>query len=315
VLHDDDRAAQSPRRGSEEESRYAAAGKTKRAPRSKDSMPPSTPNREADLDLVRESREGAVVTLHLNDPERLNAMSTVMGLAFRERIGGLIGDPDLRAVVLTGEGRAFSAGGDLDMLQAQADAGAAAPGHAWRGIRDEMSRFYRLFLSLRDLPCPTIAAINGPAIGAGFCVALACDLRYVASDARLGLNFTRIGVHPGMAATWTLPRLVGPALAAELLYTSRLLRGEEAARIGLANRSLPREEVLGAAQATAAEIAGNAPLAVRGVKQALARSDSVSLEDQLQFEASEQARHFESVDAREGLAAIREKRDPVFEGR
>ena len=111
-------------------------------------------------DLILESREGDVVTLQFNDPEKLNAMRREMGLAFRDVVGRLALDDGIRAVVLTGVGRAFSAGGDLDMLQAQADAGAAAPGEAWRGIRDEMSSFYRLFLTVRDLPCPTIAALN-----------------------------------------------------------------------------------------------------------------------------------------------------------
>ncbi len=266
-------------------------------------------------DLIVQSRDGDVVTLRFNDPDHLNAMTRRMGEAFRDAVGALALDESLRAVVLTGVGRAFSAGGDLDMLQQQADRGAAAPGTAWRGIRDEMSSFYRLFLSVRDLPCPTISALNGHAIGAGFCVALGCDFRFTAPDAKLGLNFTRVGVHPGMAATWTLPRLVGPGLAAELLYTSRLVDGEEAARIGLANRVVPRDEILAVAQATAAEIAGNAPLAVRAVKQALRRSETASIEDQLQFEASNQARNFESADAHEGLAAIREKRPPRFTGR
>lgn len=266
-------------------------------------------------DLILESRDGDVVTLQFNDPDRLNAMSREMGLAFRDVVGRLALDDSIRAVVLTGVGRAFSAGGDLQMLQDQADAGAAAPGRAWRGIRDEMSSFYRLFLSVRDLPCPTLAALNGAAIGAGFCVALGCDFRYAAQDARLGLNFTRVGVHPGMAATWNLPRLVGPGLAAELLYTSRLVDGDEAVRVGLANRAMPRDEVLASTQAAAAEIAGNAPLAIRAVKEALRRSETSSLEDQLQFEASEQAKNFESQDAHEGLAAIREKRAPRFQGR
>ena len=266
-------------------------------------------------DLILESREGDVVTLQFNDPEKLNAMRREMGLAFRNVVGRLALDDGIRAVVLPGVGRAFSAGGALDMLQAQADAGAAAPGEAWRGIRDEMSSFYRLFLTVRDLPCPTIAALNGAAIGAGFCVALGCDFRYAAVEAKLGLNFTRVGVHPGMAATWNLPRLVGPGLAAELLYTSRLVDGEEAVRVGLANRSMPRDEVLAAAQAAAEEIAANAPLAVRAVKQALRRSETASLEDQLQFEASEQAKNFESQDSHEGLAAIRERRAPCFQGR
>jgi len=272
-------------------------------------------DRKHNGDLVRVCRDGDVVTLHFNDPDRMNAMSRAMGHAFSDQIARLACDERLRAVVLTGEGRAFSAGGDLDMLQAQADRGAAGPGSAWRGIRDEMTSFYRLFLAVRDLPCPTIAAIQGPAIGAGFCVALGCDFRYTARDAKLGLNFTRIGVHPGMGATWTLPRLVGPALAAELLYTSRIIDGEEAGRIGLANRVFSKDEVLAQAQRTAAEIAGNGPAAVRAVKRALSRTENVSLEDQLQFEASEQARNFESTDAQEGIAAVREKRSPSFTGK
>ena len=270
---------------------------------------------QGETTLIRETRNGDVVTLHFNDPDRLNAMTREMGEAFRDCVGELSRDESLRAVVLTGEGRAFSAGGDLDMLQRQADLGAAHPGTAWREIRDEMSTFYRLFLSIRDLPCPTLAAINGHAVGAGFCVALGCDFRYVAAEAKLGLNFTRIGVHPGMAATWNLPRLVGPALAAELLYTSRMIDGEEAGRIGLANRVLPRGEVLDAARATASEIAENAPLAIRAVKQALYRSEKASIEDQLQFEATEQAKNFETADSHEGIAAVREKRAPHFIGR
>ena len=265
--------------------------------------------------LVRESRDGPIVTIHFSDPDRLNAMTRAMGEAFREVVGNLALDDSIRAVVVTGDGRAFSAGGDLDMLREQAERGAAAPGTAWRGIRDDMSAFYRLFLSIRDIPCPTIAAINGHAIGAGFCVALGCDFRYVATEAKLGLNFTKIGVHPGMGATWTLPRLVGPALASELLFTSRTIGGEEAARIGLANRALPSNDVLSAATVAAAEIAANAPLAVRATKRALRRSENASIEDQLQFEASEQARNFESADAREGIAAVREKRSPEFTGK
>lgn len=266
-------------------------------------------------ELVRLVRDGDIATLLFNDPDRRNAMTRAMGEAFRDHVADLCRDDALRAVVISGSGRAFSAGGDLEMLERQAEAGAAAPGKAWRGIRDEMSGFYRLFLSVRDLPCPSIAAIQGAAVGAGLCVALGCDLRYVAADAQLGLNFAKLGVHPGMAATWTLPRLVGSAQAAELLYTGRLIDGAEAHRIGLANRVLPSAEVLAAAQQTAREVAGNAPIAVRAIKRALQRSEAASLEDQLQFEASEQARTFETGDAREGIAAIRERRPPRFGGR
>ncbi len=266
-------------------------------------------------DLILSARDGDVVTLTFNQPDRLNAMTQAMGEAFADHIAGLRDDDSIRAVILTGAGRAFSAGGDLDMINDRAVEGRAAPGTARRPIRDFMRSFYKLFLSVRDLPCPTIAAINGAAIGAGFCVALGCDIRLVSDRARVGLNFTKLGLHPGMAATWTVPRLVGPAVAAELLFSSRLVDGVEAARLGLANRALPVEEVVPAAQELAREIAGCAPLANRALKRALTRSLSASLEDQLSFEASEQAINFEAEDVHEGIAAVREKRDPSFEGR
>jgi enoyl-CoA hydratase/carnithine racemase len=265
--------------------------------------------------LILPARDGDVVTLTFNQPDRLNAMTQAMGEAFRAAVAELTGDARLRAVILTGAGRAFSAGGDLTMIEGRAAQGAAKGPSGRRQIRDGMRAFYQLFLSLREVPCPVIAAINGAAIGAGLCVALACDVRIAASEAKLGLNFTQLGLHPGMGATWTLPRLVGPARAAEILYSSRPLRGEEAAAIGLVNRALPAPEVLPAARALAAEFAAAAPLAVRGVKRALRRSETASLEDQLDFEASEQAACFESKDVQEGLAAARERRAAKFEGR
>ena len=265
--------------------------------------------------LILSERDGNVVTLTFNDPARLNAMTEAMGEAFRAAITELAADASLRAVVLTGAGRAFSAGGDFAMIEARAAQG-AANGPSGRGqIRDGMRAFYQLFLSVRDVPCPVIAAINGPAIGAGLCVALACDVRIAASDAKLGLNFTQLGLHPGMGATWTLPRLVGDARAAEILFSSQPFSGERAAEIGLVSRAVAAAEVLPAARALAAEFAAAAPLAVRGVKRALRRSAEASLEDQLSFEAQEQAACFESRDVQEGLAAARERRPPKFEGR
>ncbi len=266
--------------------------------------------------VLTQRREDGVAVLTLNDPERLNAMTEPMGAAIRDAVGALKDDVGVRAVVLTGAGRAFSAGGDLDMIEGMARAGNADPGGETRARnRDFMRRFYGLYLSVRELPQPTIAALHGPAIGAGFCVALACDIRLAAREAKLGLNFTRLGIHPGMAATWTLPRIVGPAHAAELIYSGRLIDGEEAARIGLANRALPREEVLPAALALAAEIAQAAPVAVRGAKRSLAKTASSELSAQLDQEAAEQALCYESADLLEGLAAARARREPKFSGR
>jgi enoyl-CoA hydratase len=264
--------------------------------------------------LVLCERDGDVAILTFNDPDRRNAMSQAMGEAFAAQVAALAAEP-LRAVVLTGAGRAFSAGGDLGMIRGRAAQAAEQPNHARRAIRDTMRSFYKLFLSVHDLPCPTLAALNGAAVGAGLCVALACDVRIANARAKLGLNFTALGLHPGMGATWTLPRIVGPAQAAELLYTSRLITGREAARIGLVNRALPPNEVLPATRELAAEMAGAAPLANRGVKLALARSPFASLEDQLSFEAEQQAACFETEDVREGLIAAGERRPPKFRGR
>ena len=266
--------------------------------------------------VLIERRDGGIALLTLNDPPRLNAMTEAMGQAIAGAVAELKDDVGVRAVVLAGAGRAFSAGGDLDMLDAMARAGNADRGGEARAKHSEfMRRFYGLYLSVRDLPQPTVAALHGPAVGAGFCVALACDIRVAAREAKLGLNFTRLGIHPGMAATWTLPRIVGPAHAAELLYTGRLVDGDEAARIGLVNRALPREEVLPAALTLAAEIASAAPVAVRGAKRSLAQSAGASLAEQLGQEAAEQALCYESADLLEGLAAVREKRTPRFSGR
>ncbi|HVN38073.1 MAG TPA: enoyl-CoA hydratase/isomerase family protein [Myxococcota bacterium] len=265
--------------------------------------------------LVRVDRDGPVATLTLEDPERRNAMSEAMGEAFAAVMQALVADGELRVLVLTGAGDAFSAGGDFGMLETRAARAAEQPGIGRQETRDAMRAFYGLFLTLRDLPCPTLAAINGPAIGAGLCVALACDLRIAARDAKLGLNFTRLGLHPGMGATWTLPRLVGSAPAAELLYTGRTITGEDAALLGMVNRAVARERVLPEAFELAREVAEAAPIAVAGVKRALARSAAATLDDQLGFEAAEQARCFESRDVHEGLAAARERRRPRFEGR
>jgi enoyl-CoA hydratase len=267
-------------------------------------------------EALRVERHDAVALVVFDDPARRNAMTEAMGRALASVVSLLGQDEEVRAVVLTGAGAAFSAGGDLAMLEDKARAGRETPGDPQRARnRAFMRDFYGLFLSVRELPQPTLAAINGAAIGAGLAVALACDLRLAARDARLGLNFTRLGIHPGMGSTWTLPRLVGPAHAADLLLTGRIVDGVEAERIGLVNRAVEPEELLPRALATAAEMAACAPLAVRGTRRALHASLAASLGEQLDFEAEQQALCYESADLAEGLAAARERRAAHFTGR
>ena len=262
------------------------------------------------MPLIRvEHPEPGVAVVVLDDPDRRNAMTVDMGEALRTTTQELARDEQLRAVVLTGEPPAFSAGGDLAMLEDYA-----------RRTREEsfdatesMRSFYARFLAVRDLPVPVVAAINGHAIGAGLCVALACDLRIVADDAKVGLNFSRLGLHPGMGGSWLLPQTLGPQRAAELLYTGRLVPGREAAAWGLALESLPADEVRPRAQVLASEIAAAAPQVVRQLKETLAQP-AMTLDEALGREASCQAVNYGTDDLVEGLAAGRERRAPDFKG-
>lgn len=260
------------------------------------------------LTLAIESAGGAhVATLAFDDAPRRNAMTPELGDALRDAVGRLRDDPAVRAVVLTGAGGAFSAGGDLKMLK------------RLQGVSREESRafmldFYRRYLSILDLEVPTIAAVEGPAIGAGLCVAMACDLCIVDEDAKLALNFVQLGLHPGMGATYLAPRRAGAQAAAELLLSGRRFDGREAARLGLALRAVPGDRVLAEAQALARTIAANAPLSVRGLKRALG-VDRAALDAALAFEAEQQSISYASADLSEGLAAAAERRAPRFEGR
>lgn len=262
----------------------------------------------ADVQVDRRDDGVAVVTLH--DPRRRNAMTPAMGDALRDAFLGLASDDGLRVAVLTGTPPAFSAGGDLGMLDDHArrtrDDGFDAT--------DEMRGFYDRFLALRRLPVPVVAAINGHAVGAGLCVALACDLRLVAHEAKVGLNFSRLALHPGMGGSWFLPRILGEQVAARWLYTGELVGGTQAAAEGLALESLPAEEVLPAAIDLAERIAAASPLVVRQLRATLAASPTNDLEEQLDLEAAMQAVNYGTADLVEGLAAVRDRRDPEFTG-
>src|SRR5688572_15779711 len=167
-----------------------------------------------------------VAVLTLDNPEQRNAMSSEMTASWTSAVDQLAADPDLRCVVVTGEGRAFCSGGNTSWIASEPD---ATVDH----LRTRMIAFYRAWLSIRRLEVPTIAAVNGPAIGAGLCIALACDLRYAAAGARMGVPFVKLGMHPGMAATHLLPNVVGPAHARDLLLTGRVVDADEALRLGL----------------------------------------------------------------------------------
>jgi enoyl-CoA hydratase len=248
----------------------------------------------------------AVVTLDLAD--RRNAMTAELTAAWTDTLAALRADASVRAVVVTGDGKAFCAGGDLSWI-------GESPDLTVGDIRDRMLPFYRAWLAVRDLPVPTIAAVNGPAIGAGLCLALACDLRYAARGAVMSAPFVGLGMHAGMAATWLLPEAVGMPVARELLLTGRAVDADEALRIGLVNGVSEPGALLDDAIAVAARIAGNAPVAVRLTVAGLRAGGHPSLEAALQYEALAQPVTFASSDLTEGLAAAKERRTPTFTGR
>jgi len=261
--------------------------------------------------VLLERDPDGVATLTIDDPQRRNAMTAAMGAELSDRCQELAADGELRAVVLTGTPPAFSAGGDLDMLEELA-----------RRTRQEafdatttMRSFYDRFLRVAELPVPVIAAINGHAVGAGLCVALAADLRIVAEDAKVGLNFSRLGLHPGMGATWFLPRVLGAERAAAWLYSGALYDGRSAAAQGLALEAVATDEVLPRARSLAREIAGASPVVVRQLKRSLRLSPQLALDASLEQEAAAQAISYGSEDLKEGLAAARDRRTPEFPGR
>ncbi len=256
--------------------------------------------------LVRLDVRDHVATITLDDPRRRNAMTAALGFELDDIVEHVRCERSVRAVVLTGAGAAFSAGGDLEMLGQLRALG-------FKRARDFMLGFYARYLSVTALEVPVVAAVHGAAIGAGLCVAMACDLMVVDAAAKLALNFVQLGLHPGMGATYLTPRRVGAQRAAELLLTGRRFDGAEAARTGMALEAVAAEEVLPRAQAIARQIAANAPLAVRALKGELG-VDRVALQRALEAEAFHQAESYGSRDLGEGLAAAAERRAPTFEG-
>jgi len=256
---------------------------------------------------VRYSRDDDVGVIALSRSDNRNSMTPELLDAFAATTAAARADTGARCVVVTGSGATFSAGADFkSVLQRGADA--AAP-------NERSYAMYEPFLSLLDVAVPVVGALNGHAIGGGFGLALLCDVRIGALDAKYGANFVRLGLAPGMAISYLLPRLVGVARASELLLTGRLVDGAEAERLGILNRAVAAAEVLPEAMALAREIAAAAPLAVRATKQAIRRGLDLQVRDAAHAEAYAQAETLATDDAREGIAALLAKRPPAFTGR
>ncbi len=245
-------------------------------------------------------------TLRLNRPHRLNAVSLPMYQALETELKEIAADADVRAVILTGSGRAFCAGADL---KAHRD---TPPTPEQRHEYIETSQ--RVFRALQTLPQPVVAAVNGHAIGAGLEFALSCDFVVVADDAKLRMPEVALATFVGGGTVYTLRRRVGHARAAELILLGRYFSPEEALEWGLANQLQPAAEVLPAAQTLAAALAKNAPISMRLAKRLLDRAGTIDPDEALRLEAEALFACGESGDWKEGLTAFAEQREPAYRG-
>ena len=255
--------------------------------------------------LVRLDETTAVLTL--NRPEQRNALNPELFAALREAVAEAKDEPTVRAVVVTGSGeRAFCAGADIRAMQSMGVDAA----------REWSLLGHTVFQAMEDLPKPVIAAINGVAVGGGCELALACDFRFMAEAAQVGQPEIKLGLMPGWGGTQRLPRIVGQALAKDLVLTGRLMGAEEALRVGLANGVAENGgSVLDVALVYARQFGALPPLAVGAAKRAIDRGADLSLRDANTLEAEQFSRLFGTQDATEGLAAFLEKRPARFEGR
>jgi 2-(1,2-epoxy-1,2-dihydrophenyl)acetyl-CoA isomerase len=260
------------------------------------------------MPLIRSSSLDHVTTITLNRPEKLNAFAGTMREELLEALRAAAGDAACRAVVITGAGRAFSAGGDVELMAALQREGNV---EAFRKLLDAGRE---IVTSIASMEKPVIASINGVAAGAGCNLALACDMRLASDAAKLGETFVRVGIHPDWGGTWLLPRLVGPGRAMEILMTGRMVGAEEALRIGMVDRVVPAAELETETGRLARAIADGPPLAIAAIKRALAASRTNPLRDQIELESEHQIAAFRSRDAAEGMAAFFEKRTPRFNG-
>jgi len=263
-------------------------------------------------ETLRYERDGHVGWLRLDRPEKLNAMNAQMWSELATLGPQLRDDPDLRALVVIGNGRSFSAGIDLSSF---GGAGVEGFGSADAGERERaVAATQEGYLWLQEAWYPTIAAVRGHALGAGMQLAVACDLRLAAAGTRFGMLEARYGLMPDLTGTQLLPRVVGPAKAKELIFGAEMIDAEEAFRIGLVNRVVDDAELESAAEALATRLAGQPPIAMRWSKQAIEASTTMPVREGLKFEHRGQAECIGSADFREAISAFLEKRPATFTG-
>jgi 2-(1,2-epoxy-1,2-dihydrophenyl)acetyl-CoA isomerase len=260
-------------------------------------------------DQITVSEDNGIVTITLNRPEKLNAFVGHMRRDLAEALEEAGSDPDVRVIIVTGAGRAFCAGGDVNFMAELIE----------RNNSEEFARLLgaarRVILAIRHMTKPVIASINGPASGAGFNLALACDLRIASADATFSQSFVKIGFHPDWGGTYFLPRMVPSNVACELFFLGEPIDAQAALQLNLVNRVVPADQLENETRALAERLRDSPAISIGAAKQAVYASEQDTLDRMLQYEVDAQMRCFASEDGREGVRAFLEKRPPNFTGR
>jgi 2-(1,2-epoxy-1,2-dihydrophenyl)acetyl-CoA isomerase len=257
--------------------------------------------------IVVSETEG-IITITLNRPDKLNAFIGHMRRDLAEALEHAGADRSVRVVIVTGAGRAFCAGGDVGFMAELMQ----------RRDSEEFARILgagrRVILAIRQMTKPVIAAVNGPAFGAGANLAFACDLRVISTNASFSQSFLKVGLHPDWGGTFFLPRLVTPNKACELFFLGESIDAAEALRLNIVNQVVPPEELEAATMQLAERLRAAPPLALEAATQAIYTSEAANLVVMLRYETEAQLRCFESDDGHEGVRAFLEKREPQFTG-
>ncbi len=258
---------------------------------------------------INVTEDSGISTITLNRPERLNALAGHMRRDLAEALETAGSDRTIHVVVITGAGRAFCAGGDIVAMAELIE----------RQDAEEFGRLLgsarRVIAGIRQMNKPVIAAVNGPASGAGCNLALACDLRIASTTASFSQSFVKVGLHPDWGGTYFLPRLVTPNKACEMFFLGEAIDAEEALKLGIVNSVVQPSELENATMELARRLSDASPISVGAAKQAVYMSQAAELEEMLRFETEAQMRCFESLDGAEGVRAFLEKRPPKFTGR